>query len=300
MTSISVLILTKNEASDIAGCLESVAAMTDDVHVLDSESTDETCSIAAALGAKVTVRPFDNFAAQRNFGLHQLPILNDWVLMLDADERLGQALVEEALALVATCDDSVAAARMGRRDFWLGQHLKHASISPFNIRLVRRSRVHFEREINEVLVVDGNIAELSNPFDHYPFSKGMKHWLNKHNLYSTMEAELIVRNRVGRPAIGKALFSRDPSERRLHQKRIFYRLPARPLIKFFYMLVLRRSFLDGLPGLHYTLLQCIYEYMIVLKTLEFRERQAAEANGLDSPTLQASTTPRVPKATEPT
>lgn len=288
MASISVLILTKNEATDIAGCLASVATLTDDVHILDSESTDDTRAIAEALGAKVTIRPFDNFAAQRNFGLHQLPLRNDWVLMLDADERPRQALIDEALAFVAGCEDGVAAARMGRRDFWLGQHLKHASISPFNIRLVRRSRAHFEREINEVLVVDGRIAELRHPFDHYPFSKGMTHWLNKHNLYSTMEAELIVRNRVGTAALGKALFSRDPLERRLHQKRLFYRMPARPLIKFFYMLVLRRSFLDGWAGLHYTLLQCLYEYMIVLKTRECRERLAAEGKGMDDPAFASA------------
>jgi len=288
MATISVLILTRNEARDIAGCLASVAALTDDVHILDSESTDDTRAIAEALGAKVTVRRFDNFAAQRNFGLHQLPLENDWLLMLDADERAGQALIDEALAFVAGCEDDVAAARMVRRDFWLGRHLKHASISPFYIRLVRRSRVHFEREINEVLVVDGRIAELRHPFDHYPFSKGMAHWLNKHNLYSTMEAELIARKRVGSPALGKALFSRDPHERRQHQKRLFYQLPARPLIKFFYMLVLRRSFLDGWPGLHYTLLQCLYEYMIVLKTRECREQQAVEGKGTDGPAPEAA------------
>ncbi|PLP97148.1 glycosyltransferase family 2 protein [Cupriavidus pauculus] len=277
MASISVLILTKNEAHDIAGCLASVAALSTDVHVLDSGSTDDTCAIAASLGATVTVRAFDNFAAQRNFGLHDLPYRNDWVLMLDADERIGAALIEEFHALVAGCDADVAAARMGRRDFWLGTHLRHATISPFNIRLVRRSRVHFEREINEVLVVDGAVAELRHPFDHYPFSKGMVHWLNKHNLYSTMEAELIAQRKAGKPDIGKAFFARDPNERRMHQKRLFYRAPARPLIKFLYMFIWRRSFLDGVAGLHYTMLQCIYEYMIVLKTREQLERMSEEA-----------------------
>jgi glycosyltransferase involved in cell wall biosynthesis len=299
MASISVLILTRNEATDIAGCLASVTALTDDVHVLDSESTDATRDIATAFGANVTVRRFDNFAAQRNFGLHQLPLRNDWVLILDADERLNPALIDEMLCFVADSEAGVAAARMVRCDFWLGRHLKHASLSPFYIRLVRRSCAHYEREINEVLVVDGRVGELDNAFDHYPFSKGMTHWLDKHNLYSTMEAELIVRNRVGRPALGKALFSHDPLERRLHQKRIFYLLPARPLIKFFYMLVLRRSILDGAPGLHYTLLQCFYEYMIVLKTRELRDRLAAEPVQSDSVTQEASRSPSAPKSSEP-
>ncbi len=280
MAPISVLVLTRNEATDIAGCLQSVSRL-DDVHVLDSDSTDATREIAASFGAHVATRTFDNFAAQRNHGLHQLPIRNDWLLILDADERATPALIDEALAFVANCHDAVAAARMPRRDFWMGRHLKRSIISPQSLRLVRRSRAHYERDVNEVLRVDGDIAQLRNHFDHYSFSKGMAHWVSKHNLYSTMEAELIAGKQVGTPSWTTALLSRDPHERRMHQKRIFYRMPGRPLVKFLYMLVWRRAFLDGFAGLHYTLLQCIYEYLIVLKTHELRapEDRADQAPG---------------------
>ncbi|MGH8047106.1 MAG: glycosyltransferase family 2 protein, partial [Chthoniobacterales bacterium] len=71
----------------------------------------------------------------------------------------------------------------------------------------------------------------------------------------------------------KALFSRDPSERRYHQKGLFYRLPGRPLLKFFYMVIVRRAFLDGAAGLRYSLLQSIYEYFIVLKQREADPRK---------------------------
>ncbi|MCO5397489.1 glycosyltransferase family 2 protein [Ralstonia soli] len=267
MSGVSVLILTKNEALDIAGCLRALSGLSD-IHVLDSQSTDNTREIAAAHGAKVSIRPFDNYAAQRNFGLHTLPFENDWVLILDADERASPELIQECLALAAGAPDHVAAGRLRRDDYWMGKHLKRSVISPLFIRLVRRTRVHYEREINEVLVVDGTIVDLSHHFDHFSFSKGMAHWLSKHNMYSTMEAELIVSNRVGKPSIGTALFGRDPNERRLHQKRLFYRMPGRPLLKFFYMMGCRRAWLDGWIGLHYSLLQCIYEYMIVLKVRE--------------------------------
>ena len=105
----------------------------------------------------------------------------------------------------------------------------------------------------------------------------MAHWFDKHNLYSTMEAELIARRRVGQPSLVKAFFGRDPHERRMHQKRLFYRMPGRPLIKFFYVLLFRGGCLDGPIGLHYALLQSIYEYMIVLKTREMRMAAAAPA-----------------------
>jgi hypothetical protein len=93
-------------------------------------------------------------------------------------------------------------------------------------------------------------------------------------VYSTMEAELILGRQITRPSIRAALFDRDFNERRMHQKAIFYSLPARPLIKFLYMLVWRRAFLDGLPGLRYAMLQSFYEFMIELKTSEGRARFA--------------------------
>ncbi|MBV8157407.1 MAG: glycosyltransferase family 2 protein, partial [Dyella sp.] len=279
MSGISVLVLTRNEALDIGGCLSALSGLSD-IHVLDSESTDSTREIAAAHGAKVSVRPFDNYAAQRNFGLHMLPIVNDWVLILDADERASPELIQESLAFAAGATDHVAAGRIRRRDYWMGKHLKRSIISPLSIRLVRRSRVHYERDINEVLVVDGAIVDMRHHFDHFSFSKGMAHWINKHNHYSTMEAELIAANRIGKPSMGTALFGRDPHERRMHQKRLFYHLPGRPLLKFFYMMGYRCAWLDGWIGLHYSLLQSIYEYMIVLKVREL-ERPAAQDDAHD-------------------
>ena len=275
MKSISVLILTKNEQQDLPECLESVA-WSDDIHVLDSESTDATVGIAEDFGATVTVRPFDGYASQRNFGL-QLPFKHPWVLILDADERIPIALASEMRKFVGTAPSNVAAARMRRRDIWWGRWLKHAQISPYFVRLVRAGRAHYEREINEVLVVDGDITDLAQPFDHYPFSKGLDHWISKHNTYSQMEAEVIAKGAALKPTWKNALFGKDFNERRMHQKAIFYRLPARPLIKFVYMLLVRRAFLDGWPGIRYAILQAIYEYFIVLKTKEIQAAIARQA-----------------------
>jgi glycosyltransferase involved in cell wall biosynthesis len=278
---ISVLILTKNEEQDLPGCLQSVI-WSDDVHVLDSMSTDATVAIAQCADATVTQRAFDGYASQRNAGL-RLPFRHAWVLVVDADERIPSLLAEEMKRFVANATPEVSAARIRRRDIWWGRWLKHSQISPFYVRLVRLGRVHYEREINEVLVVDGPITDLQEPFDHHPFSKGLDHWLAKHNTYSRMEADLILSGSIIQPSLRAALLGRDFNERRVHQKALFYRMPARPLIKLAYMLLWRRGLLDGMAGIRYAILQAIYEYMIVLKVKE-RELQ-----------LSPTRTPAVPR-----
>jgi glycosyltransferase involved in cell wall biosynthesis len=275
MSGVSVLILTRNEALDLPGCLQSVA-WSDDVHVLDSFSDDATAVLARESGAHVTQRTFDDYASQRNAGL-KLPFAHEWILLLDADERIPPALAAEMKQFIREASAVVAAARMRRRDIWRGRWLRHAQISPLYIRLVRRGRVHYERQVNEVLVVDGEVHDLRCSFDHFPFSKGIGHWIAKHNTYSRMEADLIFRGAESKPSLSTALFASDFHERRRHQKTFFYRLPGRPLVKFLYMMVMRRAFLDGWPGVHYATLQAIYEYLIVLKTQELRDGASAAA-----------------------
>ena len=270
---ISVLILTRNEELDLPGCLESVA-WCDDIHVFDSFSVDATAEIATRAGASVTQRAFDGYASHRNAALRSLPFKYPWVFILDADERISAPLRAEIESAVTEVPAEIVAFRIRRRDFFFGRWLKHAQISPYYLRLVRPESVHYEREINEVLVPDGPVAELAEPFDHFPFSKGIAHWIDKHNRYSTMEARRWLEEQGGVVEFSwrKALLSRDFSERRYHQKGKFYRLPGRPLLKLAYMLIARRAFLDGYPGVAYALLQAIYEYFIVLKQRELLER----------------------------
>lgn len=266
MIDISILILTKNEEKDLPGCLDSVS-WSDDIHVLDSMSEDATVEIAKAAGATVTQRQFSGYASQRNAGL-ALPFKHEWILVLDADERVPPQLREEMAQAILSSEPGDAAFRFRRRDIWWGRWLRHAQISPFFVRLVRKGAVRYEREINEVLMVDGVIRDLRSTFDHFPFSKGLSHWVSKHNVYSTMEAKHIISSVGLEVSLYKALFCRDFNERRVHQKRFFYRMPFRPLVKFAYMILLRRAFLDGWAGVRYSILQAFYEYLIVLKVKE--------------------------------
>lgn len=296
---ISVLILTRNEEADLPGCLQSVA-WSNDVHVFDSLSTDQTVAIARAHGATVTQRAFDGYASQRNAALRGLRFRHPWLLILDADERIPAACAVALTAFAHQAPEGAVAARLRRRDFLMGTWLRHAQISPFYIRMVRPDKVHYEREINEVLKTDGDVVDLAEPFDHYPFSKGIRHWIDKHNTYSTMEASLALAARRGHGEFSwrRALFSRDFNERRFHQKEIFYRLPFRPLVKWLYMVVVRRAILDGRAGMIYASLQAIYEYFIVLKT---RELEAAQSTGLTAlaPSAEPEPRPKPAPATHP-
>ncbi len=265
---ISIFILTRNEEQDLPACLQSVA-WSDDIHVLDSLSTDRTTEIARLAGAHVTQRVFDNWSAHQNWALANIPFRHPWVFYLDADERVTPELAASLRRAVESPADFVAF-RIRRRDFFLDTWLKHVQASPFYLRLFRPEKMRYERLVNPISIPDGPVGELSGCLDHFPFSKGMSHWLDRHNSYSTLEAQQILQNRAAHREFSfrEALFASDFHERRFHQKELFYRIPARPLLKFFLLYIIRRGFLDGRAGLSYALLQSFYEYMIVLKTRE--------------------------------
>lgn len=283
MSSVSVLILTKNEAQDLPGCLESVA-WCDDVHVLDSGSDDDTCDIAAQRGAHVARKSYADSskifggdeAAHRNWSLRNTPFKYPWVFLLDADERVTADLAQAILVAVQAPGEHVAF-RVRRRDFLLNTWLKHVQASPYYLRLFRPEKLRYERLINPVTIADGPVGELLGYLDHYPFSKGTSYWLSRHNSYSTLEAQQIAANRRGRidHSWWRAFTSRDFHERRFHQKELFYRLPLRPLAKFVILYILKGGFLDGRAGFRYAVLQAFYEYMIVLKVKEIAARETA-------------------------
>ena len=286
---ISILILTRNEETDLPGCLESVA-WSDDVHVFDSCSTDRTRQIAREAGVHLAERPFDNYASQRNAALDSLPFKHEWVFILDCDERLSPQLYEEMKAAIAAAPGNLDAFRVRRNDYFLGTWLKHAQIMPFYTRLVRHGHARYARAVNEILEVDGRIGDLHTPITHYPFSKGLARWFEKHNLYSSMEARIVAEQSFLADACWKtALLGKDFHQRRRAQKAIFYCLPCRPLVRWSYMMLYRGALLDGYAGWTYAALQAIYEYFIVLKTRELLTRQSAADSVSVQSTVQVET-----------
>jgi len=285
---LSVLILTFNEEYDLPGCLASLS-WCDDIVVYDSYSTDLTQQIAKDSGARFIQRhgqdPSISFggneALHRTWGIHHIPFNYPWLLVLDADERLSPNALHEIESvlnglqpqrsdLTSPCP---VAFQLRRRDFFQGRHLKHVQSTPWYIRLFRPAFVHYERLVNPITVVDGPVASLQCYIDHYPFSKGLSHWISRHNTYSTLEAmQLCSDGSYSQQAsfVG-ALFSPYFHQRRAQQKQLFMRLRARPLLKFLWLYLLKRGFLDGAQGFTYALLQSIYEYFIVLKVRELKQ-----------------------------
>ena len=265
----SVIILTKNESQDLPGCIKSVS-FSDDIVVYDSFSTDNTCDIAKSFGTRIVQRHFDNWSSHQNWGLRNISFKNRWVLYLDADERLSSSALAELKLISCSSSLRYVAYRIKRRDFMFGSCLRHVQASPWYIRFFLPEFISYERLVNPVTVVNGEISDLSGALDHYPFSKGISHWLDRHNSYSSFEAQQIISNRSSNDlfSLKSAFFESDFNKRRFHQKELFYRLPARPLVKFLLFYFLKRGFLDGAGGFTYALLQSIYEYMIVLKVME--------------------------------
>ena len=266
---LSVLIITRNEELDLPGCLASVA-WSDDVHVFDSFSTDRTTEIATEHGARVHQRVFDTYAGQRNASLLTVSYKYPWLLILDADERANPDMMRIVLASIAAAPADTDAFRLRRRDHFLGRWLKHAQTTPFYIRVLRLGHTRFRREVNEVVEVDGTIADIDDAyFDHYPFSKGLTHWVAKHNSYSSGEAKIVAESAFASDVSWKkAFFAKDFNDKHAARKAIFYSLPGRPLMRWAYLMFYRRGILDGRAGFVYSTLQAFYEWLIVLKTQE--------------------------------
>ena len=170
--------------------------------------------------------------------------------------------------------------RIRRRDFFQGRQLRYVQTSPWYIRFFRPEFVRYERLVNPITVVDGPVGDLHHPSITIPSQRvSVIGWLAT---TPTVPLKLSRFFRTASSRTGQEPFSlraafleRDFNRRRFHQKELFYRFPARPLIKFFLLYVLKRGFLDGRPGFTYALLQSVYEFMIVLKVRELEQQQAS-------------------------
>ena len=271
---LSIVILTKNEGRDLPRCLASMA-WCDDVHVLDSGSTDDTVAIAARSGANVATNPFVSFGQQRNAALDRLTLKHPWILFLDADEVCTDAFRAAALNAVKTTPAETAGFyccwKMMLEDRWL----KRCDGFPkWQFRLLRAGRARFtdfghgQKESE----VRGNIEYLREPYLHFGFSKGWSQWMDRHNRYSSQEA---VSRLQGRPP-WRHLLAKHSSVRNPALKIWLGRVPGWPLLRFFQAYVIKLGFLEGIPGLIYCVNISYFEFLVVIKMRELRHKMAEE------------------------
>ncbi len=266
---LSVIILTLNEELNIRACLDSVA-WADDVLVVDSSSADRTVEYAQAARPDVRVakHPFQDFGDQRNWALDHGAPRHEWILFLDADERCTPACA-------AAIRDAIRDPRVNVgffltcRNFFLGRWIRHCTLYPsWQLRLLRAGRVRYRKEGHgQREVTDGPLGYVREPYDHFGFSKGIEHWIERHNAYSTNEVELI-RQLRREPLAPADLFKPDPVARRRCLKRIAARVGCRPVLRFLYMYGLRGGFLDGYPGFVFCQLRVAHEIAITAKLAE--------------------------------
>jgi len=199
--SLTAIVLTKNEADNIAGCLATLGFAAQRL-VLDCGSTDGTRELAAAAGAKVIERAFDDFSSQRNFALAQAA--TDWVLMIDADERVPAALASEiTAALASAAPDSPAAWRLKRNNLYLGRPLRFCGAGRDEVvRLFRRGQVEYANLVHETPRVAGAVARLRTPLEHHT-ARTLGESLQKLAQYSPLSALELQRRgrRISLPGI---------------------------------------------------------------------------------------------------
>jgi glycosyltransferase involved in cell wall biosynthesis len=266
---VSAMVFTYNEEIHLPSCLASLQ-WSDDVLVIDSFSTDATAHIAKTAGARFFQHEFEGFGKQRMWALEHATPKHEWVLILDADERVTPDLVREMAQRLPVTPQGVAAYRLKRRFYMWGRWLRYSSLYPtYVVRLVRRGRVQYmnrgHAETQEVL---GDVAELSHDLIDENL-KGINDWFERQNRYSTKEAEFeLARDSI--PFLFGHLLSRDPLARRTALKRLAANMPLRPLAYFFYSYIVRGGFLEGRDGLVFCMMKSVYHRMVVAKKHDLR------------------------------
>ncbi|MHB8159800.1 MAG: glycosyltransferase family 2 protein [Thermoleophilia bacterium] len=277
----AVIILTYNEEVNIAQALESIAGWANEIFILDSQSTDRTLEIARQYGCHIAQNKFENYAKQRNYALGHLPIRSEWVLFLDADEWLPEALKQEISTLITTLPEENGF-YINRRLIWMGRWIHHGYYPSWILRLFRYGKGRCEdRTVNEHLIVDGRTGQLRNYFMHED-RKGMTDWIAKHNAYATREAQELFNTRVtpDYQEIDARLSGTQAQRKRWLRYKVWNRMPPlmRPFFYFFYRYILAGGFLDGKTAFVYHFLQALwYPLLIDMKYLELKKQSQSRA-----------------------
>jgi glycosyltransferase involved in cell wall biosynthesis len=243
---LSVVLITRNAAAQLPECLASVA-FADEVVVVDSGSSDGTPAVAARYGARVLAKEWLGFGRQKQFAVAQAA--HDWVLCLDADERVSPEL---AASLVRALDAPAARAYlMARRNRFLGRWLRHGEGYPdWSPRLFDRRQARWsDDEVHEKVLFTATPGTLAGDLLHES-AEDIGRYLEKQNRYTTLAAEELHR-RGGRAGIAKLMLS--------------------PLARFIKFYLLRLGFLDGLPGLAHVSIGCMNSFMKYAKLAELQK-----------------------------
>lgn len=235
---ISAIVLTKNEEGNIKECLESLK-WCDEIVVIDDYSEDRTVEMVKKHGAEVYKRALNNdFASQRNFGLEKAK--GEWVLFVDADERVSEALAREVSSIVNRESSMYQGFYLKRRDFMWGKELRHGEVGDIRLlRLGRKGAGLWKRAVHEVWDIKGPLSTLKNPLIHYPHQT-LREFLTDIDWMSTLHAE---------------------ENRKEGKKSNLFKIVFFPRLKFVDSWILKKGFLDGTPGLLVAMMMSLHSFL---------------------------------------
>lgn len=268
---VSVIILTWNEEANIAQALESIQGWARRIFIVDSFSSDRTLEIARSYGCDIYRFEFENYSRQRNRALAELPIDTEWVMFLDADEWIPEALKSEIARQLAG-DPEEQGFFLRRRFYWMNTWIRRGYYPVWILRLFRRGAGYCEdRSVNEHIVVSGRAGFLNQDFIHQD-RKPLSDWIEKHNRYALREARELLRSETTPEKLSARFLGPQAERTRWLRERVYNRLPpvVRPMLFLLYRVVIRGGLLDGWPALIYHFLQAFwYPLLIDLHFLEF-------------------------------
>jgi glycosyltransferase involved in cell wall biosynthesis len=279
--SVSVIIPVRNEARNLPRCLAALGDMAE-IFVVDSQSTDATVEIARSHGPQVVQFHYQGgWPKKRQWAMDNLPLANDWILLLDADEVLTPELAAEIRQV--TQNPTIDGYYIALRIYFLGRVLLHGDARFWKLALFRRGKGKFEcrlkdqdvsmadMEVHEHICVDGPTAHLKHPLIHHNV-ESLSRYIQKHDEYSNWEARVLLSEDHDAEQIAPSLFGTQAQRRRWLKQKLFA-LPGSPVLLFFYRYLLRLGFLDGVPGLIYCGFQAIQMFHTKAKMYELRSRK---------------------------
>ena len=276
---ISIIVPICNEAENLSRCFESLS-WAEEVFVVDSNSTDGSKEIAQKYGAKVIQFKYNgNWPKKKNWALDNLQFKNEWVFIIDADEELPPEAEEEFREICTTNKKGFDGYFINRRFFFIGKWLKHAYYPNWNLRLFKQKLGRYEKltdlptesgdvEIHEHIILRGEAGYLKSEMNHYAFPTVEK-FIEKHNRHSNWEARVAVDSYL-KAKSAKALQSRNIGRRR-KLKTFSKHFPFRPFLRFIYIYIIQRGFLDGREGYYFARLHAFYESLCIYKTYELKK-----------------------------
>ncbi len=271
--AVTALVPCFNEEHNLRACLECLT-WADQIIVVDSFSTDRTVEIAREFTDEVFQHEYVNSASQKNWAMDTLPIRGRWTLIVDSDERVVPELAEEIRRVVTEDAPEYSGYFLNRRNLFFGHWIKRAGMYPsWNLRLFRTGRARYEtKEVDaDVYLTDGGqVGYLKHDMLHYSFYT-IEECVRRFDRYSGWDAK--ERAKPRHQVDDQAVTTGATGHARTWARRLFERLPAKPLVLFLYMYLFQRGFLDGRAGFITCGLWAFREFLTEAKLWELREAQ---------------------------